>query len=500
MTHQDLKRLTQLETRIAEISKEFGCMATEIDFEIVSSQRMLEAMAYRFPVNFSHWSFGRDYEKHRTIYDHTGQGIPYEQVWNFDRPKALLVESNPLPLNVLVIAHVYWHVDYFLRNRYLQRGRSFSNVAEEARAAANRFNEYEARHGIAEVEQTIDAAMSLQWQQDPDPFAEDVDEEIVRAHLLEIERAKLGRHSGIDSEFRQPETQAERERIEKRLREILYRKPVVPVYDHLGYILQNSRSLRPWQKDIVSVIRNQARALLPNMRTKMLDEGWATYWHARVMRRLFEENLLSADEHGVYNVFHSSVTRMNPGQFNWYRIGPAVFEYVKERWDKGRFGKEYEICRDPFLRARWDTGANLGTGKIFEVAEAYSDRMAVEEFFSEEFIRRMQLYIYEEDVTPNGEIITRIAEDDPEIIRSLLRASFTDYGIPRVAVVDSDYRDRQEVLLLHEFFGRELDERYAHGTLQHWWYLWRRKIHLETVSENKSLVYTYDGKEHKKQT
>ena len=91
MTKKELNRLIELDKRIQELVKEFGLLTTEVDFEVTTAQRVLEGMSYMFPTNFSHWSFGRDFEKHRTIYEHTGSGIPYEQVWNFDRPKAFLV-------------------------------------------------------------------------------------------------------------------------------------------------------------------------------------------------------------------------------------------------------------------------------------------------------------------------------------------------------------------------------------------------------------------------
>src|SRR3989344_6453104 len=177
MTKKELERLIEIEGRVKEIAEEYGLITTEIDFELTTAQRVLEGMSYMFPVNYSHWSFGRDFEKNRTIYEHTGSGIPYEQVWNFERPKAFLVETNPFALNALILAHVYGHVDFFRGSRYLQQGRSYSNVAEEARNAATIFRLYEERHG-KDVEKIIDAGMSIQWHQNSDPFYEEQSEEI----------------------------------------------------------------------------------------------------------------------------------------------------------------------------------------------------------------------------------------------------------------------------------------------------------------------------------
>src|SRR3989344_8638725 len=172
LTQGELLRMNAIERRIKEIAEEFGLSTTDIDFEVVSARRMIEAMAYHFPTNISHWSYGRDYDRIRTIYEHTGGGIPYEVVWNFERPRAYLVANNPFALNVLTIAHVFGHVDFFLRNKYLQHGRSFADIAEEARHAAVKFRAYEDSYGKDAVEKIIDAGMSLQWHQNLDPFYE----------------------------------------------------------------------------------------------------------------------------------------------------------------------------------------------------------------------------------------------------------------------------------------------------------------------------------------
>ena len=93
--------------------------------------------------------------------------------------------------------------------------------------------------------------------------------------------------------------------------------------------------------DMLSVIRNQARALAPNGRTKLLNEGWATYVHVHIMRQIFQEGLLTPEEHGVFNKFHSAVLREDKKSLNWYRVGYGLYEYVEEQWDKGRFGREF---------------------------------------------------------------------------------------------------------------------------------------------------------------
>ena len=226
MNQGELDRLRKIEERIREIAEGMGLLTTEIMFEIVPAQRVLEGMSYNFPTNFSHWSFGRDYERNRTIYEHTGHGIPYEQVWNFETPKAFLVETNPLALNALILAHVYGHVDFFLANRYCRHGRSFADIAEEARNATTRFQEYTDRYGVEEVEAVIDAGMAIQWHQDLDPFAEEVPEEELRGRLIAIERAKLERPNTLAGELKGVQTAEEIAVIERNLNEVMLRTPL----------------------------------------------------------------------------------------------------------------------------------------------------------------------------------------------------------------------------------------------------------------------------------
>ncbi|MFY9457929.1 MAG: SpoVR family protein [Candidatus Spechtbacterales bacterium] len=509
MKKKDLERLKRLEVRIREICEDMGLLTTDIMFEIVPAQRVLEGMSYNFPTNFSHWSFGRDFERNRTIYEHTGHGIAYEQVWNFDVPKAFLVETNPFALNVLILAHVYGHVDFFLSNRYCQHGRSFADIADEARNAAGRFQGYTGRYGLDEVEQIIDAGMSIQWHQDLDPFAQEVPEEELRERLIAIERARIERPKTVGGEFRKPQTPEEIKAIEKGLRELMFRTPPQAEYDLLRYIKAHSpKPLRPMAVDILSVIRNQARALSPNGRTKLLNEGWATYVHVHVMRQLFDEGLLTPEEHGVFNRFHSGVLRENKKSLNWYRVGFGIYEYVKEQWDRGRFGKEFEECEDPHKRAYWDTKAGLGEEKIFEVRAHCSDRMAVELYFRDEFIHEQALYIYQEKVDQEtGEILDVVVESRPEVIRTILKRSMTLYGTPIIYVKDGNYKDNRELYLVHVTDSKtfsELNPRYERGALEKIHFLWGRPVHIETIEiiegeppSVRRILDTYDGKQHK---
>ncbi len=493
MNKTDLARLEVIEREIRRIAEAEGLATTEVDFQIVPASRVIEGMAYNFPINFSHWSHGRDYDRIRTIYENTMHGIPYEQVWNFDTPKALMAETNPFALHAFVVAHVYGHVDFFLRNKFTQRGRTFSDVAEEARNAADRFLKYEQRFGADQVEGVIDAGLSIRWHQHPDVFFEEADEDEIRGRMIELERARLSYGRNPVSMIEKALTPPEIKMIEDRIRRLGHKTPPEPTYDLLGYIIRNSkRPLAAWMKDVLSVIRNQARSLMPNGRTKMLNEGWASYWHVRIMRKLFEAGLLTPEEHGVFNKYHAGVTRENKATINPYRLGLALYEHVEDQWNMGRFGSEYEKCQDPYERAHWDTKAGEGRKKIFEVSSSYSDRMAVENLFSDEFIREQRIYIYK-PFKEDDQIVYRIVEKRPAKIREILKREMSFSNVPQITVEDGNLNGSNQLLLKHHWTGFDLDILYCEKTLDKIFRLWGRPIFLETFQESEPVLWRYNG-------
>src|SRR3990172_5215721 len=170
----ELERLIQLDEKIQEIARGFGLDFFPQEFDVVPAQKMLEILAYRFPVNFSHWSFGRVYEMEKTKYEH-GFGIPYEVVLNSNPSRAYLMNTNPLPVQVMVMAHVYAHNDFMKNSVHFRPTRR--DILPSASEAAIRFQGYEKRFGLEKVEQLLDAGLSLELNVDPDFFIREESEE-----------------------------------------------------------------------------------------------------------------------------------------------------------------------------------------------------------------------------------------------------------------------------------------------------------------------------------
>jgi stage V sporulation protein R len=485
----EIDRLNFFNERIQEIAREFGLDFFPQEFDIVPAQKMLEILAYRFPVNFSHWSFGRDYEREKTQYDY-GLGVTYEVVLNSNPSRAYLMNTNPFPIQVMVMAHVYAHNDFMKNNFHFKPTRK--DMLPSASEAALRFQNYEKRFGADEVERVLDSALSIEQNIDPDFFIREESEEEKQERLAlpppavwtpgQFEDLLPGRHR--------------RARPEGRRR----RTPPEPERDLLLYLIHHSpKPLREWEKDILSVVRDQSRYFMPQRRTKIMNEGWAAYWHMRIMDRLFEERLLNEDGHGFYNLYNARLLAINPRTINPYLMGLRIYEDVEERWNKGKFGKEWEQSRDPKNRAAWDLNLGLGRKKLFEVRHSYSDRFFVEHFLTKDLIRDLSLFLYEGQ-QESDEIKYVIREKDGLRIKRILVAHLSTFGIPLIYVEDGDYKGKREIYLKHAYDGIELDREYREKTIEHVYYLWDRPVHLESVWNGRKVVFTFDGTNHSQVT
>jgi stage V sporulation protein R len=485
MDGSDIKKLNEADRLIREVAAEFGLSFFQQEFDIVPAQKMLEIMAYRLPANYSHWSFGRDFEIERTKHEH-GFSVPYEVVFNSDPARAYLMETNPLPVQILVMAHVYAHNDFMKNSRHFLITRR--DMISSASEAAQRFRQYEEDYGREAVEEMIDAGIAIEWNIDP--------EELIRPETEAEARDRLygwSKTLPVAGEFDDllPVRTA---RTHEEKRELRKKTPPEPTADILKYVIENSPGfLQEWQKDILSTIRGQALYFLPYRRTKIMNEGWATYWHEKIMNRLFAEKFLSADEHGYYNLYNARVKSHSPRTINPYLLGSALFKNIQMRWNTGRFGPEYEACSDALQKETWDLHLNKGLEKIMEVRRTHMDWFFIDEFLNREVTEELQLYIYRESNKGGTHFDLEVTETDWRKVKRLLVQSLMYWGIPRIMVIDGNYRNSSQLYLKHEFEGLPLDEEYCRKTLEHIHTLWGRPVYLESHnSDDAKVVYFVD--------
>lgn len=488
MREEELPRLKKIEKRIYEIAKEMGLKFDDIEFDIVPKEKMFEIMAYNIPGQISNWKFGRDYEKTRTIYEKIGEGLPFEVVVNTSPVRAYLMKDNTFALQVLIIAHVVGHAAVFRMNSY--NFESDETIATKLSLASERFEEYERKYGIDMVEQTVDSGHAIMYHSNPWLKQETEQDKLERI----FERMKKKKHDKAPTEFRdffEEDDSAEMDREKWNYtvyRELKNKTPVEPTEDLLRYIIDHSRALSDWQKDILETIRLWGQYIYPSMKTHYIHEGFATFTHEYILRQLFKEGLLTPTEHSECNYSNSLVKAMHPRSMNPYLVGDAIFKDILRRWDKGQYGEKWEETKNYDDKKNYDDGSMKGMEKVLEVVRTSNDWMFMKNYLTVDLVRKLKLYLYTKQSNIFFEELV-ITDKNAEEICNIITRSFSHSGIPRIFVTDGNYYSRNELLLQHEHIGPDLDAEYAQKTMNHIQFLWGDKCTLKTIKNKRPFKY-----------
>lgn len=489
MQNDELKRLQKIETRIYEIARENGLEFCDIEFDVIPAEKMFEIMAYGIPGQIRSWKYGRDYEKTRTMYEKFDIGLPYEVVVNTDPARAYLMKDNTIGLQALIIAHVVAHVAFFTMNKY--HAENDSNIASRLINASNRIDDYTNKYGIDIVEQTIDAGHAIMWHSNP-WISDETEEEKLERIFEQKKKIKHEREVTTYDDFFEDDTNKvdmERERYNNQLYvRLKNRTPIEPTEDLLRYIIDNSRNISTWQKDILEIIRSWGQYVWPNIKTKYMNEGFATYWHEKILRQLFQEKLLDEKDHGDCNYSNALVKAKNPFSMNPYLIGSAIWEDIVERWDKGRHGTEYEEIKDFDEKLNYDDKSMKGMEKMFKVLRTSNDWMFMHNFLTPDLVRKLQMYLYVKHSNVFVEELVITDKTAEEVCQIIIR-SFAHSGIPKIFVKDGNFEGKNNLLLVHEHIGADLDPEYAQKTLEHVRFLWGENCYLTTFKNKTNAVY-----------
>jgi len=214
-----------------------------------------------------------------------------------------------------------------------------------------------------------------------------------------------------------------------------------------------------------------------------------SYWHSKIMT----EKALQGSELIDYADHHSGTMGPQPGRINPYKLGLELLRDVEDRWNKGRFGKEWEECEDLEAKRQWDRELGQGMAKIFEVRRIHNDVTFIDTFLTPEFCEQHKLFTYRYN---EGTGWYEIASREFQQIKEKLLFSLTNFGQPFIYVTDGNFRNRGELYLTHRHEGIDLKLNYARATLENIYTLWQRPVHLETVVEGLGQLLTFDGREH----
>lgn len=469
-----LKELEVWDERIRELVDRFELNCYPQEFEICDHFEMIGYMAYSgMPSRYPHWSFGKSYEKTKTLYDYGVGGLPYEMVINSNPCLAYLMRDNTDLLQILTIAHVYGHNDFFANNFTFTSSLDAQYSLEMFKNHASRIRDYieDPSIGIEVVEDMLDAAHALSLQRSANFAIRELSRSEQQYRVWEAAQAPEDRYSEIHPrpEYKQPD---------------LAKNPMEPDPNLIKFIADNNPYLADWQRDILHIVDKESSYFIPQIETKIMNEGWASYWHHKILSELE----LEQGHHLEFMVRHNQVLRPTPGGINPYHLGFILWHDIERRWNEGETGREFtsDIPRDDV--SAMDENDTPGRKKIFEIRETDRDVSFLRRFLTPDIMRELDLFRHEK--RGKERIITKVSDEENwKEVRETLLKNVGMGSIPSILVEDADYGDRRTLLLSHEHDGRDLQLEYAERTLRHAETLWGREVFLETiVNGRKSLL------------
>jgi stage V sporulation protein R len=261
--------------------------------------------------------------------------------------------------------------------------------------------------------------------------------------------------------------------------------PESPVRDVIGFVARHAPLAR-WQQEILEIVREEAMYFAPQAQTKIMNEGWATYWHTHLMTR----HVLRDDEVIDYCDHHSGTVAQQPGRLNPYKLGVELWRNIETRWNRGQHGPAWAAEEDPATRRAWDTGAGAGRAKLFEVRRTHNDVTFLDTFLTEEFCREQGFFTTKYDAKAREWVLD--STEFADVKRGLL-AQLASRGTPRVSVVDANAFNRGELRLWHEHEGHDLQLDVSTDTLANLAALWGRPVHCDTRIDGQPVRLTHDG-------
>lgn len=440
------ERLQNYAQRIEELATRLGLDYYPVDFELVPNNFMMEIAVYGLPVRMPHWSFGIRYI-HQLIRQGMGHSRIFEVMFPGDPCHAYLVNNNTLPENTLVVAHVIGHADFSKNNHLFARFMEMAggHILEQSAARAHQIDAALEEHGQDRVEAVLDAALALE------PHI-DVNRELHRARYpTDKVQPPERKQDAFSRRFQALPGEATSQAEDKPLRKAAI--PPQPEFDLLWFIANYAPDLDGWERDIFLAVREESYYFYPVFACQIMNEGWASYWHARLLR---EADFLPQDLYLSAIKAHSDVVRPYAADnqlalaINPYHLGFSIWEDLIEK--KGM----------AFSR---------------EVMREEDDFGFIRNYLTPELAEKLDLFVYETHEDGGIKIVNR----DIHAVREAILAPKFNYGAPRIAASQLHVDGSLELLHDYQSDGRGLDVGRAERVLEYISRVWRRPVSLHTV-------------------
>jgi stage V sporulation protein R len=470
----DFDLLERYDRAIAEVAGEYGLDTYPNQLEIITSEQMLDAYASSgLPIGYPHWSYGKEFIRNEQAYRRGMQGLAYEIVINSSPCIAYLMEENTMTTQALVIAHAcYGHNSFFKGNHLFRQWTDAEAILDYLVFARRYVMECEERHGAEAVEEVLDACHAL--------MAHGVDRYRRPAALtLKAETARLAaREAHRERQFNDLwRTLPEKNGAERRQASGVF--PAEPQENILYFVEKFSPKLEPWQRELVRIVRKLAQYFHPQGQTKVMNEGWATFWHYTILNRLHEKGLVDDGFMLEFLKSHTNVIAQPAydskayGGINPYALGFALFSDLRR------------ICERPDAedRAWFPDIAGTDWRKTLDFAmRNFKDESFIGQYLSPQLIRDFHLFAIADHAKEDELVVDSIHDERGyKRVRKLLAQQHAqEIRVPDVQIVRFDRDGDRSLTLRHSRRrGRPLTDAAAE-VLAHMRRLWGFTVRLET--------------------
>jgi len=467
---------------------------------IVTNRDMLElGPKMMIPTLYDYWVHDVDVLKEKgryELYPHN----PYETVINTRPPISFYNDNNPDWLNVMIFYHVLAHIDFFQNNQYFchtwdydltgqaladkrlinrlrsEKGRWVDYVIEFARGIDN-LTGYFAE--LASLDTPAETRQSLRFDFYFDVFLQSLKKVKTTGYIKEIERyneaVKSSGSGGDDSFF--AEVLSKYPEFDTLFHKHLDERETGRL-DLLQYIMRHSRFLNrdenSWMKSVIEIVRKTSIYFQPQIRTKIMNEGWASYWHEKLF---LEDDRIRGHEVDFARV-HSGVTSLSRVGLNPYALGMRLFQHIEDWAERGKYSLAFQKIHDEEKREHYNAATGRGLPYLFHVREHLSDFMFVSNFVDQDFVNRHKLFVVgkrlnQERMVWEYYVKSRKSEDYREMLFDLL------YHPPHISI-DREKSDNHTLYLVHRFEEKPLVQEFIPNTMLGIEFLWGGKVQLET--------------------
>lgn len=471
---------------ISEIAQgRYGLDVYPNQIEVITSEQMLSAYSSAgMPIQYEHWSHGKQFVRETKAYKRGAMGLAYEIVINSNPCISYLMEENTMTMQALVIAHAcYGHNSFFKNNYLFQQWTDADSIIDYMLFARKYIRQCEEKYGHNEVEELLDSCHALMTN-GVDRYRKPRKLSIEKERDRQIERDEY-RQKMVDDIWKTLPPSKKKKKKKK------IRFPKEPTENILYFIEKNAPMLKPWQRELVRIVRKISQYFYPQRQTQVMNEGWATFWHHRIMNDLAKDGLMSDGSWLEFTKSHSNVISQLPWShdafhgINVYTLGFNMYRDIQR------------MCENPTAEdKKWfpDIAGENWREVIDFAMRNFKDESFIQQFLSPKVMRDLKLFsVGDNENNTYNYLVSNIHDDNGyKNVRQHLSYQYNlSRRDPDIQVYEVDKEGDRTLYLKHHMYNNIPLGKDTEQVLKHIHRLWGFNVVLKSVSADGKMSKTY---------